>query len=330
MKKLIVALLISIFLSSCYFNDRINEIPISDFGVQGATHYIDKEIFLFYSSTDETDEKLYFEWKLLSVPPDSDLKNQEYPFSQRKENNPRMNSFIPDVPGNYQVSLLVTDEYGAKKSSGAKNITVQNRAPIPSLSVSDNDYLTVNTPIYFDGSASFDPDKEYLEYFWSISIPECSKLALNILYTNSLIGSENISSSKTFFTPDCEGWYQISLKVSDRNTTSEVSSLINIEKNRAPQVIETEPDYHRGVIPISSTENMVLSVTVYDENSDYNELNFEWSMILNGTNINSDEFSPEYRLDASIYSIGDFLELHLKIKDKFDSETEVIWYFVVV
>ncbi len=320
------------FFNSCYFSDSINEIPISDFGIQGTIHYIDQEIFLFYKGGDDIKERLYFEWKLLSTPPFSSLKNEEYPFTQQKENNPKNNSFFPDVPGNYQISLIVIDEYGAKKSSGAKNITVQNRAPIPYLSVL-SDVLTVGTNIYFDGSLSFDPDKEYLEYFWSISIPNCSELPLNTIHTNSLLtssdSSEKISSSKTFFIPDCEGWYQISLKVSDRNTTSEISSLIKVDKNRAPEIISTEPDYRKSIIPLKKDTITTISIVVIDENSSYNELEFSWQTVLNGELLSDIEISPEFRVNGSIYTSGDFLEITLKIKDRFSLETEVTWHFVI-
>lgn len=67
--------------------------------------------------------------------------------------------------GVYSVTLTVTDSAG-KSGSRTKTVEALNRLPVASFSFSPY-YIGVNQPATFDGSASYDPDGEIVQYIWS-------------------------------------------------------------------------------------------------------------------------------------------------------------------
>ena len=69
------------------------------------------------------------------------------------------------VKGVYTVTLVVTDSAG-KTGSRAHTVEALNRPPVAVFEPSV--YTTpVNQPVEFDGSDSYDPDGEIVEYIWS-------------------------------------------------------------------------------------------------------------------------------------------------------------------
>jgi PKD repeat protein len=66
--------------------------------------------------------------------------------------------------GTYQVTLTVTDDDGAEDTA-SQSITVLNRSPVASFTESAETVFTYEV-IYFNASASFDPDGSIVSYFW--------------------------------------------------------------------------------------------------------------------------------------------------------------------
>jgi len=67
--------------------------------------------------------------------------------------------------GTYTVTLTVTDSAG-KSASRTKTVEALNRLPVASFEVSKY-WVGVNQPVRFDGSDSYDPDGEIVQYIWS-------------------------------------------------------------------------------------------------------------------------------------------------------------------
>ncbi|WP_414828190.1 PKD domain-containing protein [Alteromonas sp. H39] len=167
------------------------------------------------NSYDEEMGELTYSWTL-TVPADSAtvLANANNMFA----------SFTPDIPGTYSATLTVTDE-GGLTDSDTVEITADNENLPPVAAPSANQTGKVGDVITIDGSASYDPEDEALDYLWSLSPPDGSTVVLD----------DNASASTTF-TPDVEGEYLVTLVVNDGVFDSEPeTTTVTIEiGNSAP------------------------------------------------------------------------------------------------
>ncbi|HJX15136.1 MAG TPA: S8 family serine peptidase, partial [Candidatus Deferrimicrobiaceae bacterium] len=114
-------------------------------------------------------------------------------------------TFVPDIPGNYKVSLTVSQASPPGTPSGIAEAVVRvNNVPIAAISgpASDN----VGLPVTFTGSGSSSQDVgQALTYRWVlVSRPTDSSAALP---TNNI---PNVT-----FTPDVGGIYEVGLRVDD-------------------------------------------------------------------------------------------------------------------
>lgn len=84
---------------------------------------------------------------------------------------------------------------------------------------------SLGTPLVLDGSRSYDPDEDELDYHWSIhEAPAGSDLAANPFSAN---GSRN--AAVTTFAPDALGRYTVRLQVTDRTLWSESAfAVVNV------------------------------------------------------------------------------------------------------
>jgi len=118
-------------------------------------------------------------------------------------------TFIPDLPGQYELSLVVND--GQIYSSPATvTITASktNSAPVSNAGTPQN--VVVNNLVALDGSKSSDADNDLITYNWSISAKPAG--------SNSILSSSTIVNPT--FTPDLAGEYILSLTVNDGELSS--------------------------------------------------------------------------------------------------------------
>ncbi len=317
MKKLLLLIIISIFLSNCIYYDPINEPPQSDFVYQLNT--IDKCVDLRYDGIEESDLK--YEWKMTGFPENSKLKELTYPFKGSQENEYKENRFCPDIPGDYEVSLKVTDKYNADDTK-SKKIVIQNQTPSAIIKVDEKNYVTGNT-IILNAEDSFDPDETQLTYDWSFKqLPE-----------NSNLFSENIIKEGFLatFIPDVSGLYIIKLSVSDINKDSASSYLsMFVYENKPPQILKTNPDNNISFISLKKDDEIIVSVTAIDDSTPFIDLKYKWEILLNGENTNQEYSGYEYDLNGIDYSLGDLIDLKLTITDENNLTTEIIWHFLVI
>jgi subtilisin family serine protease len=113
-------------------------------------------------------------------------------------------SFVPDIPGDYRVSLTVSQVSPAGTAPGTAEATVHvNNIPIAAIAGPATD--NVGIPVSFSGAGSTDPDSQPLTLRWVlVSRPSGSQASL--LPT----GSDNAT-----MTPDFPGTYEVGLRADD-------------------------------------------------------------------------------------------------------------------
>ena len=142
-------------------------------------------------------------------------------------------SFIPDVVGTFEISLVVGD--GRVNSSPDTVIVVAVNNP-PVANAGNHRNITIGKSVQLNGSGSSDPNGDALTYLWTFtSRPSGSNAALNVANTVN-----------PTFTPDLGGTYGISLVVNDGQTDSLIDTVTMTAVVNSPPVANAGPD--RNVI----------------------------------------------------------------------------------
>jgi hypothetical protein len=121
-------------------------------------------------------------------------------------------SFTPDIPGDYTLTLTVTDGIGQTDADTA-TVSSINAAPIPHAGPSLGTYVGAIVPL--DGSLSHDPNGDPITFAWSLQGPAGS--------TATLI---NAASAEATFVPDLPGQYTATNTVTDVWGASNQASVI--------------------------------------------------------------------------------------------------------
>ena len=112
-------------------------------------------------------------------------------------------SFTADLPGTFEIELVVTDEAGNDSEPDVVEVSSNNVAP--EADAGTDIVILVGTTTVLDGTGSTDADGDALTFWWTIlSSPDNS--------SPLLIGP---GSSAPSFTPDLPGIYEIELVVND-------------------------------------------------------------------------------------------------------------------
>jgi hypothetical protein len=137
---------------------------------------------------------LQYAWSFVSAPPDSAM-------TVLTGANTMTPSFMPDVPGNYTVQLVVTDQDGF--SSQPSQVTIGQNLP-PTADAGADQIAIVNQPVTLSGSAT-DLDGDAITFNWQFtSVP-----------TGSSAQPASPNAADTVFTPDRPGVYVATLTPSD-------------------------------------------------------------------------------------------------------------------
>ena len=155
-------------------------------------------------SYDPDADNITYAWTLVQTP-----LNSMASLSDASSINP---TFMPDLKGDYILSLDVTDAFGA---SAHTEITVSfdNIKPVADADV--NQSVVSGYPIYLNGSASSDANGDTLTYSWEIlSQPAESSAAIL-----------DPTAAKTSLSADEEGLYTLSLIVNDGTIDSDPANL---------------------------------------------------------------------------------------------------------
>ncbi|MBI3892509.1 MAG: hypothetical protein HY303_13380, partial [Candidatus Wallbacteria bacterium] len=196
------------------------------------------------SSDPDAEDTLSFSWSLRSVPSGSRLSTSA--LVPNSSPGSAHTSFVPDVPGSYEVGLVVDD--GIEPSARSlTRITAVNARPIAACSASGP--AAVTQPVELDGSSSSDPDPDTaLVYHWDLA----SRPAGSQLTTASLAPNDSASASLSRFQPDRKGLYVVRLIVSDGIASSVPATALVDAGNSPPAaslaLVTVSPQANRDVV----------------------------------------------------------------------------------
>ena len=207
-----------------------------------------------------------FSWTFERVPSSSTVNDTS--LSANRDSDASNPSFIPDVPGEYVLSLRVTDPSTAS-SPDYVVITISSSDLPPIASCGEDVAGQVGTATQLDGRDSSDPEGAELSFSWSISsTPECSNMSNVDIFdqgtpTPSLI-------------PDCDGLFVVSLVVSDGLQSSDADYCsLDSRSDNAPPVAESGMG---GNLPPCTDNPFRLSGwESYDPDGD--TMTYSWSVV---------------------------------------------------
>jgi len=171
-----------------------------------------------------------------SFDPDGDALTYAWRITKKPEgSNPSLTlptsatpTFTPDIPGTFEIELVVTDEHGLASLPATVTISSVNSKPIADAG-NDQSIITIGTTITLGSDPqrpSWDPDGDPITYAWTIlTKPGGSNAAL----------SDSSSATPTFIA-DKHGNYEVQLIVTDFWGTSSDPDTVVISFTNVPPV----------------------------------------------------------------------------------------------
>ena len=214
-------------------------------------------------------------------------------------------TFVPDVAGDYVLSLVVNDGVvNSAPSTATVTASKGNSAPVANAGTAQN--VVVNTPVTLDGSLSSDADNDLITYKWSISEKPAG--------SNSALADGAVA--KPTFTPDLPGNYVLSLIVNDGEFDS-AAATATITASLPNAIPLADAGTNQNVL-VGATVNLDGSRSS-DANGDL--LTYSWSFTSkpdgsNATLSNDKAVNPTFIADLS----GDYV-LNLVVNDGKASST---------
>ncbi|MEK7849978.1 MAG: PKD domain-containing protein [Candidatus Omnitrophota bacterium] len=195
---------------------RFNKPPVANAGYDQTVRIADTVTLDAGASYDpEGNVPVAYEWSIITAPNGSTAT-----LSNISIVNP---TFIPDLSGNYEIQLIVTDSLGERSQSDALLVSTVNTAPVADAG-SNQSVTSVGTTVHLDGSKSYDVDGDPITYQWAfVSTPQGS----NAFFVNA-------NSATPEFSVDVYGDYVVQLIVSDPYVQSSPSTTAIAFQNLPP------------------------------------------------------------------------------------------------
>jgi hypothetical protein len=211
-------------------------------------------------------EDVTYVWSFQSVPSGSEVGDAS--LSDNRTAEAERPNFVPDVPGEYSISLRVNDPSNASEPDWVV-ITITSDDVPPTADCGSDLEGRVGLASTLDGSASMDPEGAEIFYTWAISsTPECSTLGATSLFNQGTVAASVI--------PDCPGLFVVSLVVSDGLHWSEPDfcTIDVVADNRMP-IADAGPG---GAVPACADNPFQLDGHgSFDVDGD--ALTFAWSVV---------------------------------------------------
>ena len=269
--------------------------PVANAGIDRSLQIGETAVLDGSASSDVNGDALTYAWSVTARPSGSaaTVTDVTQPVAR----------FVPDLAGDYTLSLVVNDGALASAQDTVRVTVVasgSNRAPTADAGIDQN--VSIGTVVTLDGSASWDPDGNLVTHLWTLD----SKPA------NSAAAIVDASSPRPSLTPDQAGTYTASLVVIDslneKSVADQVVVTVNaVNKNNAPVAV-AGPD-----------QNVLVGATVELDGSgsvdtDGDLLTYSWSITskpagstaqLSYTDGVADDPAPTFVADvAGVYVIG--------------------------
>ena len=209
------------------------------------------------NSYDSDNDQLTYQWRFDNIPATSNTEITGV--------SAQFIEFLPDVEGDYEVILTVSDEQSSNEQKQVIHVTDENVTPVANAGV--DQVVLLGLEVELDGAVSSDADGDTLQYQWSlVSRPQSSNY--NDLSTPQLVDASQLS-----FVPDVLGEYIFALAVHDGNEYSPVDQVqVLVTENQRP-VAKLSDD-----IIVNDTKNVsVFNNGSYDPEGQ--PLTYSWELI---------------------------------------------------
>jgi hypothetical protein len=205
----------------------VNSSPIAITGGMQSGTVGDNIILDGGNSTDPDGDSLSYRWGFVSTPIGSSASLASSSSAQ--------SSFVPDIAGDYVVSLAVMDPSGASDSDSS-TISASGLL-MTSADAGPDQNVTTTFLTQLDGSKSSSPTGDLLSYTWRIvSQPSSANVSLS-----------SFSVVNPTFTPSIDGQYVFDLLISDKlNINSADSVIVNSMAGNSASVALA--GYNQGVL----------------------------------------------------------------------------------
>lgn len=251
---------------------RRNEDPVADIsgdttGEVGTPVQLDGR-----GSSDPDGDPISYSWSLVSAPEGS---------SVTIDSSADTVSFNPDVPGDYQVKLIVSDDgSGSGEAAVTIPVSVQNEAPlIGDFSLNPSGEILTDDYVEFSVGISDDTDKLY-SYQWELlSGPDGSTAQVDNTF-NFFGGNFTTRTVTGNITPDLPGVYKIKITVQDNHLLSSSKELtLNVgARNTSNQAPITSMRIGQTGVSSAVDASVLRSVSFKDYGTNsYIEINAEQS-----------------------------------------------------
>ena len=296
-------------------------------------------------SSDADGDPLTYTWTFTSVPSGSSMTDAD--LSSTTSATP---SFTPDIAGEYELTLTVSDGTSSNSDSVIVTITGGNTDPI--ADAGDDETYTLGEEVTLDGSGSSDADGDSLDYWWKFtSVPSGSSIG------NTAIGDR--TSDVTSFTPDVVGSYTVQLRVydgtvyvydtvtftiepGDTETDTEVTDTEVSDTETDTEITNTPPEADAGADQTVTLGDTALLDGTGSSDADGDALDFWWKFVsvpasssignrdISDRTAEEPEFTPDvegdYTLQLRVYDGTDYaydtVVITVELGDT-DTDTEV-------
>jgi hypothetical protein len=175
--------------------------------------------------------------------------------------------FIPDQPGIYRVMLLVKDSMGIFSQPVWATFPVNGNTPPVASAGPDQPITLIGTPVQLDGSQSYDPDGDIINYQWSFLTWPGSD-AIPPTTQPTLIGETTAIPS---FVAWVHGTYTLQLVVNDGQSNS-APSFVTVSFENIKPVANAGGNRAKVV-----GDTVTLNGSGTDANGD--PLTYQWSLV---------------------------------------------------
>ncbi|MBJ2130923.1 PKD domain-containing protein [Alteromonas sp. IB21] len=196
---------------------NVNKLPVA-VGSEDISTFVGTEVEISASgSYDEDGEIVTYQWSVVS--PDGNTQVHAL-------NSPTF-SFTPDMAGQYEVTLVVTDN-DAGESSDLIVVVVEDDNHPPIAEAGDDQNIILGSGVTVNGSDSYDPDGDVISYQWTLETP-----------TNSTAEITTPDLAAITFAPDVRGTYIAWLTVTDSAglTDTDSATILTDTANLPPVAI---------------------------------------------------------------------------------------------